>query len=82
MTHFDSLKIYSCGKHCEKLLVTSNFSYSHNVFYPIWHLFFTFMSSTIYFNLDQSKTLSSGNGQGHSHRERWIENIWLVSWTG
>ena len=23
----------------EKLLVTSNFSFSHNVFYPIWHLF-------------------------------------------
>ena len=26
----------------EKLLVTSNFSFSHNVFYPIWHLFFYF----------------------------------------
>ena len=24
----------------EKLLVTSNFSVSHNVFHPIWHLFF------------------------------------------
>ena len=31
MPHFDTLKIYSCGKHCEKgeiacMLVTSNFS--------------------------------------------------------
>ena len=24
----------------KKLLVTSNFSYPHNVFYPVWHLFF------------------------------------------
>ena len=24
----------------EKLLVTSNFSFSHNVFYPMWYLFF------------------------------------------
>ena len=42
IVHFDALKINSCGKHCEKrekLLVTSNFSFSHNVFYPIWHLF-------------------------------------------
>ena len=33
----------SCGKHFEKkekLLVTSNFSFSHNVFYPTWHLFY------------------------------------------
>ena len=40
--HFDELRIYSCGKHCEKkekLLEISNSSFSHNVFYPIWHLF-------------------------------------------
>ena len=24
----------------QKLLVTSNFSFSHNVFYPVWHIFF------------------------------------------
>ena len=45
MPHFDPLKIYIYGKHCEekeKLLVTSNFSFSHNVFYPIWHFFFHF----------------------------------------
>ena len=54
MTPFDALKIYSydtfwCPLETifsktlwekEKLLVTSNFSFSHNVFYPIWHLFF------------------------------------------
>ena len=40
MPHFDALNIYSCGKPDEKLLVTSNFSLSYNVFYPIWHLFF------------------------------------------
>ena len=41
MPHFEALKIYSCGRHCEKkekLLVTSNFSFSHIVFYPIWHI--------------------------------------------
>ena len=42
MPHFDALKIYRCGKLSkeEKLLVTSNFSFSHNVSYPTWHLFF------------------------------------------
>ena len=44
MPHFDTLKIYSCKKKTlrekEKLLVTSNFSFSHDVFYPLWHLFF------------------------------------------
>ena len=43
MPHFDALKIYSCGKLCKKrrnCLLTSNFSFSHNVFYHIWHLVF------------------------------------------
>ena len=41
MPHFDALKTYSYGKaEKQKLLVTSNFSFSQNVFYPIWHLFF------------------------------------------
>ena len=70
MRHFDALKIYSCGKHCDKrtkLLVTSNFSFSHNVFYSRCCLFFILnalkMSSAVFFfNLDQSKILSSGNG--------------------
>ena len=58
MQHFDTLKI-SCGKlrEMEKLLVTSNFSFSHHVFYPIWHLFFILNAL-----LDQSKTFSFGNG--------------------
>ena len=67
MPHFNALKIYRCGKHCEKkLLVTSNFSFSHNVFYPTEHLFSILnalkMWSAICFNLDQSEILSSGNG--------------------
>ena len=39
---FDTLKIYSCGKHCEKRKIDCNkqFSFSHNVSYPKWHLFF------------------------------------------
>ena len=44
--HFDPLQIYSYGKHCEKrrnCLQTSNSSFSHNVFYPIPHLFFFLM---------------------------------------
>ena len=62
--HFDEVKISCCGKHGD-LLVTSNFSFSHNVFYPIG-TYFPFlkpfkMSSAISFNLDQSKILSSGN---------------------
>ena len=47
------------------MLVPNNFSFSNNVFYPIWH-YLPFkmhfkMSSTICFYLDQSKILSSGN---------------------
>ena len=30
----------------EKLLVTSNFSFSHNGFYPMWHLFLAHLSTT------------------------------------
>ena len=47
--------------------MTSNFSFSHNVFYPMWRLFFSFqihykMSSAVCFNFNQSRILSSGNG--------------------
>ena len=66
--HFDPLKIYSYGKHCEKrrnCLQTSNSSFSHNVFYTIPHLFFLLMlfklSSAISLKLDQSKILSPGS---------------------
>ena len=36
MPHFDTRKTYNCRKCCEKrrLLVTSNLSFSHNVWYP------------------------------------------------
>ena len=44
MMHFDALRIYrwlwKTLWEKAKLLVTSNFSFSHNVFYPIWYLFF------------------------------------------
>ena len=44
MPHFDTPKIYIITVENivrkEKLLVTSNFSFSHNIFYSIWHLFF------------------------------------------
>ena len=64
--HFDAIKIYSCGKTLwkkKKLLVTSNFSFSHNVFYSYFPFEMHFKtSSAICFNLDQSKILSSGNG--------------------
>ena len=42
MLHFDALETYSCGKQLlekEKLLVTSNFSFS-DVFYHMRYLFF------------------------------------------
>ena len=46
--------------------MTSYFSFSHNVFYPIWP-YFSFqlhfqMSSAICFNLEESTILSSSNG--------------------
>ena len=37
MPHFDTIKIYSCGKHCEngEIACYKQFLLSHNVFYPI-----------------------------------------------
>ena len=47
-----------------KILWTSNFTFSHNVFYPTWHLFFISvhfkMLSAISLNLDRSKILVMG----------------------
>ena len=43
MQHFDTLKIYSCGEHCEKrrnCFQQAISPFSHNVLYPIWHLLF------------------------------------------
>ena len=61
MTPFEALLKTLWEK--EKLLVTSNFSFTHSVFYQF--LLFTSnskLSSADCFNLDQSKILLSGNG--------------------
>ena len=55
MRHLQALKIYSCGKHCEKRR-NCNMAL---IFYSECTLK---MSSAICFNLDQSKILSSANG--------------------
>ena len=47
----------------EKLLVTSDFSFSHNVFYPLGELSASLkLSSANSFSLEECKSLSSGNG--------------------
>ena len=69
--HFDALKIYSCGKHCEKkgnylfqaispFLIMSSTLYGRPTYFQIQMNFK--MSSAICFKLDQSKILSPGNG--------------------
>ena len=70
MPHFDALKIYSCGKHCEKRR-----TYFYHAISPFLTIFSAFMalifhfklhfrmSSAICFNLDKSKILSSGKLQ-------------------
>ena len=67
--HFDALKIYSCGKHCEKRRncleqaispFLTMFSTLYGTYFPFYMHFK--ISSAICFNLDQSKILSSCNG--------------------
>ena len=67
--HFDTLMIYSCGKHCEKRrnCLQQAISPFLTMFPTLYGTYFPFymhfkMSSAICFNLDQSKILSSGNG--------------------
>ena len=48
MSHFDALKIYSCGNNVRKGEITC-------------YMQFLLFSSAICFKLDQSKILSSGN---------------------
>ena len=61
MPHFDVLKIYNCGKHCNKqYLLFSQWSLSYMAL--IFHLKCKKMSSVICFNWDQFKILPSGNG--------------------
>ena len=69
MPHFDALKIYSCGKHCEKRrnCLQQAISHSPTIFSTLHGTYFSFqmhfkMSSAICFNLDQSQILSSDNG--------------------
>ena len=69
MPHFDALKIYSPGKHARKEEIACNkqFLLFSQRFLPYMAFFFisfkmhSKMSSAICFDLDQSKTLSSGN---------------------
>ena len=68
MPNFDALKIYSCGKHCEKRrnCLEQAISSFLTMFSTLYGTYFSFqvhfgMSSAICFNLDQSKILSSGN---------------------
>ena len=68
MPHFDALKIFSCGKHCEKrrnCLLQAIPSFL-TMFFTLCGTYFLFwmhfkMSSAICFNLHQSIILSSGN---------------------
>ena len=69
MHHFDALKIFSCGKHCEKRrnCLEQAISLFLTMFSILYGAHFSFeiyfeMSSAICFNLDQSEILSSGNG--------------------
>ena len=69
MPHFDALKIYSCGKHCEKRknCLSQAISPFLTMFSILYGTYFSFymhfkMSFAICFNLDQSKILLSGNG--------------------
>ena len=69
MPHSDTLKIYSCGKHCEKRrnCLKQAISPFLTMFSTLDGTCFPFsmhfkMLSAICFNLDQSKILSSGNG--------------------
>ena len=72
MPHLDALKMYSCGKHCEKRrnCLVQAISPFLSMFFTLYGSSFSFgihfkLSSAICFNLDQSKILSSGNGLTH-----------------
>ena len=69
MTLFDALKIFSCGKHCEKRrnCLKQAISPFLTMFSTLYGTYFSFlihfkMSSEICFSLNQSKILLSGNG--------------------
>ena len=72
LSHYDTFwrvwkkNLFKTLREKEKMLVTSIFSFSHNVLYSIkteiiiYNIFI--LSSAIAFNLDKVKFLSSGNG--------------------
>ena len=66
----------------KKLLVTSNFSYSQSVFYPIEELFTIFIEFKIVvcklFQFGRAKNLSFGKGLNwrHSQRTYYIQQKW------
>ena len=64
MLHFDALKIYRRGKHCEKRRNCNKpFLLFSHFFLSCMALIFHFRCTLkVCFNLDQSKTLSSCNG--------------------
>ena len=69
MPHFDTLKIYRCGKHCEKRrnCLSQAISPFLTMFSTLYGTYFSFymhfeMSSVNCFNFDQFKILSSNNG--------------------
>ena len=69
--HFVALRIYSCGKNCEKRRncleqAISSFLTIFCILYAVYGTYFSLsmhfrLSSAICFNLDQSKILLSGN---------------------
>ena len=72
LPHFDPLKIYSCGKDGEKGEIACNMQFLlFSVFSTLYGTYFPFqmhfwMSSAIYFRLDQTKILLSGNGLNYT----------------
>ena len=81
MPHLDALKIYSCGKHCEKRrnCLEQAISPFLTMFSTLYGTYFSFgihfkMLFAICFNLDQSKILPSGNGLTcHPQHERYTK---------
>ena len=66
MPHFDALKIYSCGKHCEKRrnCLQQAISPFLTMFSILYGTYFkcSLKCLQFFFNLDQSRVLSSVNG--------------------
>ena len=79
---FDALKIYGCGKHCEKRrnCLQQTISPFFTIFSTLHGPYFSFeihfkMSSAIFSNLDQSEILSFGN---ELKKKRIVTSIFLL----